>query len=267
MKTLMLIAIVSGPTWAPAAEPATTPAPLPQPMPQALLPPQPVPQARNPQAPHAWLGLEVDKPSPTVTSQVPSLPPGMGFVVKSVDDNGPAKAAGLQASDLLWKLGDQMLVNEGQLAALLRMAKPSDEITLSGFRAGQPLEVKLKLGRAPLIKLPIAGDVDAVLLPGDCGGPMRVVNVAQRLATYTTDDGTVVVRLEGDVYQVKIAGPKDELIYQGDLPADGNLDQVPESWRRRVHALHRGLNHALEDRLTPTRQPRPRVVPPANPKP
>lgn len=264
MKTLLLIAAVFGQTWAPAAEPDTGVVPRPALQPQPV--PQPLPVLRNPQAPHAWLGLEVAKPSATLTSQVPSLPPGMGFVVKSVDDNGPAKAAGLQEADLLWKLGDQMLVNEGQLAALLRLAKPSDEITLSGFRAGQPLEVKLKLGRAPIMKLPIAGDVDAVLLPGDCGGPMRVVNVAQRLATYATNEGTVVVRLEGDVYKIKIAGPKDEVIYQGDLPADGNLDQVPEAWRRRVHALHRGLNHALEDRVAPTRQPRPRVVPPADPK-
>ena len=253
MKTFLVIAILLGRTLLSAVEPAAGKDPL---------PPQ-----KNPQPPHAWLGLEVAKPDPTITAQLPSLPPGMGFVVKSVDDNGPAKTAGLQAADLLWKLGDQMLVNEGQLAALLRLAKPSDEITLSGFRAGKPLEVTLKLGRAPIMKRPVPGDLDLVLLPADCGGPMRVIDRAQRTATYSTDEGTLTVRLEGEVYKVKITGPKDDPIYQGDLSADASLDQIPESWRRRVHALRRGLDHALEDRLMPGRLPRPRVVPPADQKP
>jgi len=254
MKTFLVIVILLGRSLVFAAEPAAGADPLP--------PPQ-----KNPQPPHAWLGLEVAKPDPSITAQLPSLPPGMGFVVKSVDDNGPAKTAGLQPADLLWKLGDQMLVNEGQLAALLRLAKPSDEIILSGFRDGKPLEVTLKLGRAPIMKRPVSGDLDSVLLSGDCVGPIRVFDRAQRLATYSTDEGTLVVRLEGDVYKVKIDGPKDELIYQGDLPADGGLDKIPESWRRRVHALRRGLDHALEDRTMPSRQPRPRVVPPATQNP
>lgn len=221
-----------------------------------------------PQAPRAWLGLQVAKPDETVTSHLKSLPPGIGFVIKTIDAGGPAQTAGLQVSDLLWKLGDQMLVNEGQLATLLRLAKPGEEILLSGFRAGQPLEVKLKLGEAPALQRLFPGElVDGVILPGECGGPMRVVNVSDRLASYSTDEGRAVVRRDGEVYKVKIQGPQDELIYEGDLPADGRVDQIPESWRRRVHALRRGLDHALEGRMMPTRQPRPRVLPPVVPKP
>jgi hypothetical protein len=221
--------------------------------------PQPV---RLPQPPRAWLGLQVAKPDATITAHLPSLPPGIGFVIRAVDEGGPAQAAGLQELDLLWKLGDQLLVNEGQLAALLRLAKSGEEISLSGFRAGKPLEVKLKLGEVSSVKRPLPGDlVDSTILPGECGGPMRVVNVAERLASYTIDEGRAEVRRVGDVYKVKIQGPKDELIYEGDLPADGGLESIPESWRRRVHALCRGLDQALEGRLVPSRQPRPRVVP------
>jgi S1-C subfamily serine protease len=62
-------------------------------------------------APRAWLGLQVSKPDPSMTSQLPSLPQGIGFVIASVDEDGPAQTAGLKKFDLLWKLGDQMLVN------------------------------------------------------------------------------------------------------------------------------------------------------------
>ena len=255
MKRHVVIALLVGMSWSPAVEPADTKSPPPAPAPMPMLAPQP---------PRAWLGLQVEKPDATITAHLPSLPAGIGFVIRSVDKAGPANTAGLQELDLLWKIGDQMLVNEGQLAALLRLSKPGDEITLSGFRAGKPLDVKLKLGEAPVMKRPFPMDLlDSAILPGDCGGPIRVVNVAERLASYTTDEGRAVIRRDGELYKVKIQGPKDELIYEGDLPADGSMDQIPEAWRRRVHALRRGLDHALEGRMMPERQPRPRVVAPA----
>ena len=218
-----------------------------------------------PHAPRAWLGLEVTKPDESITAQLPSLPPGIGFVVRSLEKGGPAEAAGLQDFDVLWKMGDQMLVNEGQLAALLRLSKPGDEIAISGFRAGQALEVKLKLGEAPVRKHPFPDDmVDDTILPRDCRGPTRVTNISlpDRRASFSTDEGNAEVRKEGDVYKVKIIGPKDELIFEGDFAKEGEQNSIPERWKRRVYALRRGLDHALEGSMTPTRQPRPRVVPP-----
>lgn len=218
---------------------------------------------RQHEAPRAWLGLEVSKPDETITAHLPSLPPGIGFVIRSIDKDGPAAAAGLRELDILWRIGDQMLVNEGQLAALLRLSKPGEEITLSGFRSGKPLDITLKLGEVPASKKTFPGDLlDAAILPGECGGPMRVVNVSDKTASYSTSDGRAEVRREGSVYHVKIHGPGDEIIHQGELPPDGSLDQIPTNWKRRVNALRRGLDHALDGRMMPSRQPRPRVVPP-----
>lgn len=249
MKIHQVIALLVGQALSIAAEPVVVKTP------ESLL--------QTSQQPRAWLGLQVAKPDQSPTAHLSSLPPGIGFVIRSVNAGGPAQAAGLQASDQLWKLGDQILVNEGQLAALLRMAKPGAEITLAGFRDGKPLDVKLILGEAPVLKRKFPGElVESAILPGDCSSPMRVINVADRLASYSTDEGRVVVRLEGTLYNVIINGPHDELVYQGDLPADGNLELIPESWRRRVHALRRGLDHALDGRMMPSRQPRPRVVAP-----
>jgi hypothetical protein len=214
-------------------------------------------------APRTWLGLKLAKPDDAVTVHVPSLPPGIGFTVTAVEKDGPAAAADLKEFDLLWKLGDQMLVNEGQLATLLRLSKPGDEVELSIFRAGKPMAVTLKLGEAPVENKPFPGDlVDAAIMPGECGGPMRVINVSDKLASYSNEEGRAEVWREGAIYKVKITNPNEELIYQGDIPADGALEQIPDDWRRRVYALRRGLRHALEGRMLPQRQPRPRVVPP-----
>ncbi|MEO5914259.1 MAG: S1C family serine protease [Luteolibacter sp.] len=258
MKSRHIIALLFAQTLLSAAEPAEL---------KGLRP------ALSNQAPRAWLGLQVSKPDATTTAHVPSLPPGVGFVVKSVDEAGPAKAAGFQEFDLIWKFGDQMLINEAQLATLLRLAKPGEEVALSGFRAGKPLELKLKLGEAPSLVRPFGGEfAEAAVLPGVSGGPMRVVNVSEKIASFkedefTEDERTATVHREGDVYKIKIQGAKNLVIYEGELSKDGGLDKIPENWRRKIQVLCRTLDQAIDGNTETERQPRPRVVPPALPNP
>lgn len=228
---------------------------------------QPVPQ-RLPHAPRAWLGLDLTKPDETITAHIPSLPAGIGFIIRSVEKDGPGEAVGLQVFDVLWKINDQLLVNEGQLAALLRLFKPGDEISLAVFRGGKSTDVKLKLGDVHLAKRPVLGGlVESSLFPGGCAGPIRRVDVAQKTASYSTDDGRAEVRKDGEAYKVRITGPKEEMIFEGDLSGDGDFKKVPKEWNYRVYALRRGLDLALDGRMMPTRQPRPRVVPPVAEKP
>lgn len=212
----------------------------------------------------AWLGLHVSKPDTILAAQLPSLPPGIGFIVRSIDADSPAAAAGLREFDILWKLGDQMLVNEAQLAALLRLHKPGHQITLSGFRAGKPLVVTLELGTAPAATPPFPGELlDSVILPGVCGGPMRVVNRAAQTASYSTEEGSALVRRENSIYHIEIKDSDNQPVYQGRITGRDQLDAVPREWRRRVSALCRGLDHVLDGHLAAPQQPRPRVVPPA----
>jgi hypothetical protein len=224
----------------------------------------PMPQCqRLPQAPRAWLGVDVTKPDETITSHIPSLPVGIGFVIRTVEKDGPGEAAGLLEFDVLWKINDQLLVNEGQLAALLRLSKPGDEVSLAGFRGGKPIEVKLKLGDAPISKHLFPADlVESSLFPGECGGPIRRVDVAQKTASYSNDQGRAEVRKDGETYLVKITDPKGDMIFEGEISHDGDFDKVPTEWKHRIYALRRGLDLALDGRMMPIRQPRPRVVPP-----
>jgi hypothetical protein len=212
--------------------------------------------------------LRVAKPDEAITVHVPSIPPGVGFVVKSIDPGGPAQAAGLLELDLLWKFGDQMLVNEAQLATLLRLENPGAEVVISGFRGGKPMEVKLKLGQAPVLNKPFSGEmVESAVLPGTCDGPMRVVNVAEKSASFSNDEGSAVVRRDGEIFKVKIDGLKGAVIFEGDLSNDEGLAQLPENWRRKIQVLCRTLDQTLAGGMLPQRQARPRVVPPPPQKP
>jgi len=256
MKLVMIAALLATQTFVSIGEPVELKIPEPQAGPALV------------HAPRAWLGLRVAKPDETITAQVPSLPPGIGFVVKSIDAGGPGQAAGLLEFDLLWKMGDQMLVNEGQLAALLRLSKPGEEVVISGFRGGKPLEVKLKLGETPALKPPFTGEmVEAAIMPGVSSGPMRVVNVAEKSASFSTGEGKAVVRRDGEIFKIKIDGPQGDVIFEGDLSKNEKLDKIPENWQRRIEVLCRTLDQALAGGMMQQRMPRPRVVPPVTQQP
>lgn len=209
--------------------------------------------------PKPWLGLKLSKPDASTTAQLPSLPAGMGFVVRNVEPNGPAEHAGIQPNDILWKLGDQWLANESQLATLLRLSAPGELLTFSGFRAGKPCDFKLTLGKAPHHVRGIPADLlESAVLPNDCGGPWRVINVAEKMASFSSPEGSVQLRKHADTYSVKITNPNHQVIYDGPLPAESGNPPYPEPWPRRIQALRRGLDHALA-----LRQPRPRVIVPS----
>lgn len=217
-----------------------------------------------PEAPkEARLGLGVSKPDDTTTTQLPMLPPGIGFVVSMIDADGPAEKAGIQKLDLLWKMNEQMLVNEGQLLTLLRLSKPGDEVTVSVFREGKSIDLKLILGEGK----PDDGAVirhmlnDSVMRRDD--GALRIVNLEEKKAVYSNEAGTAEVsRVEGGD-SVRIVDKEGKTVFERVVRGRPELTAVPENWRRQVCALRRGLDHALSAKEAPMRQPRPRIVPPA----
>lgn len=217
----------------------------------------------------AWLGLgfSVRKPAASNAAQIPSLPPGIGFVVQVVSPGGPADLSEVHPKDVLWKFGDQLLVNQGQLATLLNLKRPGDEVALAIFRDGKAAEIKVTLGEMPADNRDFSRDmVDAAILSDD-GHPTRIITPENRTATFSDTDGNALVRREGESYKVVINGPDKKVIFDGTLPIEGTLDAIPAEWHRRICVLRRSLDHALESRMVPVRSPRPRVVPPPTPLP
>ena len=216
----------------------------------------------------AWLGLSVSKPDDVTTTQLPALPPGIGFVVKEIAAGGPAEQAGVHRHDLLWKMGEQMLVNEGQLATLLRLAAPGDKVTLSVFREGKSLDLKVTLGEGK------GGEdkeirrmlEDSVIRPDD--GAIRIMDLEERKAVVTDSRGSAEVIRRDDGDFVRIVDTNGKVQYAGIAGDRPELSTIPEGWRKQVCAMRRGLDHALSATPAPMRQPRPRIVmPTAEPPP
>lgn len=78
------------------------------------------------------------------------LAPGAGLMVMFVEPESPAAKAGLVKSDILVKLGDQLLVNHDQLSTLIHAAKAGDEISLDVIHAGKHATIKVTLTSKPV---------------------------------------------------------------------------------------------------------------------
>jgi hypothetical protein len=112
----------------------------------------------------------------------------------------------------------------------------------------------------------LANAVENAILPNE-QSPMRVINMATRQASYSNSEGRAVVRREGEGYQVVIHGPAEEVLYKGAFSKDSDYKELPRDWRRKVCALRRGLDHALESGSASERAPRARVMPQTAPEP
>lgn len=207
------------------------------------------------------LGVSLQKPDPMVTAQLPDLPVGIGFLVTAVDDGGPAAQAGVQVHDVIWKMDDQMLVNEAQIVALLRLHQPGEKVVFSAFRSGKPQVFKVQVGK-PKARFSNVFAKAASSPEGVDNGITRVVNSSQMFAKTTSADGEAEIVKEGEAYRLSIKNSKQEQIFNGPFPADGSFERVPAAWKFKVIALKRALDRSINGELPVKRQPRPRVVPP-----
>ena len=211
--------------------------------------------------PPPTLGVSLQKPDPMVTAQLPNLPVGIGFLVTAVDDGGPAAQAGVQVHDVIWKMGDQMLVNEAQIAALLRLHQPGEKVLFSAFRSGKPQQFKVQVGKPK-------GRFSNVFAKAASSSEefdntvTREVSASEMFAKTTGDDGEAEVVKEGEGYRLSIKDSKQVEIFNGTFPAYGSFEEVPAAWKFRVMALKRALDQSISGEIPVLRPPRPRVVPP-----
>jgi membrane-associated protease RseP (regulator of RpoE activity) len=153
-KTIAVIAAlgllpIAGFAQTPPAPPSPPSAPGQPNPPIPPIPPNP-PRDRDrdklPKVPVTYLGVETSE-VPRVLSEQMNLPKGFGLVVDYVSPDGPAAAAGVQQSDIIKMLNDQILMEPDQLAKLVRSYAEGTNVTLTILRKGAETKVTVKLGK------------------------------------------------------------------------------------------------------------------------
>ncbi len=74
---------------------------------------------------------------------------GMGVYIASVEPDGAAAAAGIKVGDLIIKMGDKEVKTLASLTPAINAYKVGDTVTVTVFRSGKVLELKLTFGEKP----------------------------------------------------------------------------------------------------------------------
>jgi hypothetical protein len=146
VSLLLSLPALAEPT--PPPTPATPQPPTPPAAPRTVVRIESVEQSPGSEAAKdvTWLGVYSEEVSEALGSQL-SLESGEGLVVTYVATDSPAAKAGLQKNDVLVQLGDQLLVNQDQLAKLIRAQKEGDSVMLTLYRQGKKQTVSTTLGK------------------------------------------------------------------------------------------------------------------------
>ena len=131
---------------APPSQPGSPGLPIPPVPPLPPNAPRDRDRDRGPKVPVTYLGVETSG-VPRVLSEQMNLPKGFGLVVDYVVPDGPAAAAGVQQSDIIKMLNDQILMEPDQLAKLVRSYAEGTNVTLTILRKGAETKVTVKLGK------------------------------------------------------------------------------------------------------------------------
>ena len=93
----------------------------------------------------AFLGIVAAPVPPVLTAQL-GLAEGFGLVVQAVAPESPAAKAGLQKYDVVKLFNDQQIVDQSQLATLVKAAGSGKEVSLTVLRKAQEQKVTATLG-------------------------------------------------------------------------------------------------------------------------
>lgn len=210
----------------------------------------------------AYLGVTASLAQPALRKQL-QLPPGVGLVIDFVAEKSPAAEVGLKQADVVQKLDDQVLVNQQQLAVLVRSRKPGDEVKLSVLRNGQPITLTAKLGEKnlPPVDEMRFGEADDPsdrligMLPGT-DGPFRVqvralrspeagvapipwANLMAESVMMSWDDGATNLTFTSKDHQKHLLAKDKEgkVLFDGPVDTQEQRDKMPKELREKMDRI------------------------------
>ncbi len=95
-----------------------------------------------------FIGVKIQNLTPELAKGL-GVPAKEGAVVSEVTDDGPAKKAGIQRDDVITALDGQKVSSSGALSRSVAVKRPGTTSTLTVFRGGKQMEIKVQLGTLP----------------------------------------------------------------------------------------------------------------------
>jgi len=102
-----------------------------------------------------WLGVVIQEVTADLADSF-GLDRPRGALVSQVQDDSPARKAGLQAADVILEFNGKAVENSSDLPRIVGMAKPGTRIPLQVWRKGKIQQLSVVLGELPVENQPVA---------------------------------------------------------------------------------------------------------------
>jgi serine protease Do len=192
-----------------------------------------LPQLKTGRVVRGWLGVMIQDITQDLAEYF-NLPFTEGALVSDVTSDGPAKQAGVQRGDVIYRVNGQEVEQVPELSRMIAEYKPGTVIDVGVVRQGQRQTIPVELGRLPEVEIPRA----AVERSNDNAnnGKMGLTvqdfspQLAISLGLQPGEDGVVVV-------QVQPGSPASRAGFRpGDLIQEMNQEPVKDTaaFARRV---------------------------------
>jgi len=117
-----------------------------------------------------------------------------GALVSTVEAGGPAEKAGLQAGDIIIKLGDKEIEHSNDLPVLVADITPGSKTTLEVIRKGNSKTLNITVGEMKTAK--VVREPNRASDPGRLGVSVRALN-AEELASVGLQSGLLIEDVTG----------------------------------------------------------------------
>jgi hypothetical protein len=195
----------------------------------------------------AYLGVAATPVNAALREQL-KLQRGIGVLVERTEKDSPAEQAGLKRYDVIEKIDDQWLINGQQLAVLIRMHKPADEVKLSVIRQGERQVVTAKLiekevaalDEKSLWGLPVGAITDDGLNDGTVNILFRQMpaDLKERLPGVFSGQGKMNATISDEKYRYTITTENGSthllaqdaagnVVYDGPVDTDEQIGNLP----------------------------------------
>jgi serine protease Do len=101
----------------------------------------------------AWLGVSIEEVAPE-DQEAYNLPEVAGVLVQEATAGGPAEDAGLRQGDVIYSVNDRVVRSPNGLQNLVAQMRRGDDVTVRIYRNRSPMDIRIRLGEAPLSAAP-----------------------------------------------------------------------------------------------------------------
>lgn len=127
-----------------------------------------------------------------------------GALISEVVDDSPAEKAGLKAGDIITKIGDETIEDEGDVADAIHEFKPGDAVNFVIYRDGKEMTIKVTLGETT-----------------------RFGSLLEKDIRCEIEDGMVRIHVPEEAELEKLAKELDQLELQINPPAVPAVPAIP----------------------------------------